>query len=120
MSRRAFRKEMRKSLVEVYVCSVVEDTLNVLGPRETTSAVLPTVFNESKALGPSLQKLVSKYEALFAPIDDVSDRERTIEHLINTGDAKPVYQNVVERKVSTCSRRVHLYFATPACPVSGE
>jgi hypothetical protein len=38
--------------------------------------------------------MVNCYRNLFDLIDSVSTRERMIEHLIDTGDAKPVYQKV--------------------------
>jgi hypothetical protein len=94
LSRKAFRREMKKSSTKVYVCSIVEGSLNVLGPREAPVASFPTTFSSSETFGSRLWSLVSRYDDLFAPIDLVSHKERVIEHLINTADAKPVYQNV--------------------------
>ncbi|PLW18621.1 hypothetical protein PCASD_23485 [Puccinia coronata f. sp. avenae] len=94
LSRKAFRREMNKSNTEVFVCSVLEGSLNVLGPREAPQASFPTIFSSSEPFGSRLRSLVSKYDGLFAPIDSVSRKERVIEHLIDTADAKPVYQNV--------------------------
>ncbi|PLW40770.1 hypothetical protein PCANC_13537 [Puccinia coronata f. sp. avenae] len=94
LSRKAFRREMKKSHTEVFVCSILEGSLNVLGPREAPQASFPTMFSSSEPFGSRLRSLVSKYDDLFTPIDSVSHKERVIEHLIDTADAKPVYQNV--------------------------
>jgi hypothetical protein len=54
----------------------------------------PSTFSEKAQFGSNLKNIVNRYQSLFDPIDTVSDRVRTVEHLIDTGDAKPVYQKV--------------------------
>jgi hypothetical protein len=51
LSRKAFRREMNKSNTEVFVCSVLEGSLNVLGPREAPQASFPTIFSSSEPFG---------------------------------------------------------------------
>ncbi|KAI7934843.1 hypothetical protein MJO29_016106 [Puccinia striiformis f. sp. tritici] len=94
MSRQAFRKEMKKKDVEIFVCTSIDDALNVLGPREKIIASLPETFSSSEPFGSKLRSLVSGFADLFSTIDSVSQKERTVEHLINTGNAKPVFQQV--------------------------
>ncbi|KAI7935661.1 hypothetical protein MJO28_016532 [Puccinia striiformis f. sp. tritici] len=96
MSRRAFRKEMKKKDVEIFVCTSIDDALNVLGPREKIIASLPETFSSSEPFGSKLRSLVSGFADLFSTIDSVSQKERTVEHLINTGNAKPVFQQAFE------------------------
>lgn len=94
MSRQSFRKELKNKTTEFFLCSMVDGDLNVLGPRETPTAGLPVSYSNLEPFGSSLKALVSRYETLFSPIEQVSSKERVVEHLINTGNAKPVYQNV--------------------------
>ncbi|KAI7953981.1 hypothetical protein MJO28_006528 [Puccinia striiformis f. sp. tritici] len=51
----AFRKEMKKKNVKIFVCTSIDDALNVLGPREKIIASLPETFSSSEPFGSKLR-----------------------------------------------------------------
>jgi hypothetical protein len=73
---------------------MVDSDLNLLGPCDSPVVSLPCSFNEGETFSSKLKSLINQHAALFDPIDSVSQKQQTAEHLIDTGDAKPVYQNV--------------------------
>jgi hypothetical protein len=66
----------------------------VAGPRDELPIGLPMEFGQDTALKNLLQSLVACFGEAFGPITAVSNKPRTIEHLVNTGDAAAVHQPV--------------------------
>jgi hypothetical protein len=75
---------------------MVDSDLNVLGPQQTPVVSLPCSFKKHEPFGSQLKALINQHTTLFDPIESVSRKQRTVEHLIHTGDAKPVHQNVCQ------------------------
>ncbi|KAI7944413.1 hypothetical protein MJO28_010108 [Puccinia striiformis f. sp. tritici] len=83
---------MKKKHNELFVCLPVPGV--PLGPREPVSASFPTVFPPPGLFSDQLRGTVRKFASVFDPIDRASDKKRVVEHLVDTGDANPVYQPV--------------------------
>jgi hypothetical protein len=86
------RHEFYEGAWESFICLMESE--GVAGPRDKQPVGLPTVFGPDEALRNPLTLLVTKFAEVFGPIALVSSKPRTIEHLVNTGDAAPVHQPV--------------------------
>ncbi|KAI7933772.1 hypothetical protein MJO29_016727 [Puccinia striiformis f. sp. tritici] len=86
------RHEFYEGARESFICLMESE--GVAGPRDDLPVGLPTVFGSDVTLQKPLQSLVTRFAEVFGPIAKVSDKPRTIEHLVQTGDAQPVHQPV--------------------------
>jgi hypothetical protein len=74
---------------ESFLCLMESE--GVAGPCDKVPAGLPTSFGSPGQLQHELRGLITSFATVFGPISSMPTRERTIKHLINTGDAKPVH-----------------------------
>ncbi|KAA1091588.1 hypothetical protein PGT21_036008 [Puccinia graminis f. sp. tritici] len=81
-----------KKNYDLFVCVPVPVAMD--GPREDSSSCLPTVFPPDGNFAADMRVLVQKFAVLFEPIERASERQRVVEHLVDTGDAPPVSQPV--------------------------
>ncbi|KAI7950619.1 hypothetical protein MJO29_009293 [Puccinia striiformis f. sp. tritici] len=86
------RHEFYEGARESFICLMESE--GVAGPQDELPVGLSTVFGSDITLQEPLQLLVTRFAEVFGPIAKVSDKPRTIEHLVQTGDAQPVHQPV--------------------------
>jgi hypothetical protein len=92
LPRTIHRHEFYKCARESFLCLMESE--GVAGPRDELPVGLTTEFGPDAVLRSSLQSLVACFGEVFGPIAVVSNKPRTIKHLVNTGDASAVHQPV--------------------------
>jgi hypothetical protein len=83
------RHEFYEGARESFLCLM--ESQGVAGPRNEVPVGLPTSFRSPGRLENELRGLISSFALVFGPISSISTKERTIQHLIETGDAQPVH-----------------------------
>jgi hypothetical protein len=66
----------------------------VLRPRENIPPEFPSYFPGLGKFRSDLLTLTKRFSPLFEDISKAPDREQVIKHLVDTGNAQPVYQPV--------------------------
>jgi transposase InsO family protein len=91
-SKGMFDRRVQAVLTDCYLNMISDGT--VLGPREDFLPGMPSCYPNAEPFRTKLIDLANQFAPLFEDITHASNRERVIQHLVDTGTAQPVHQPV--------------------------